>query len=110
MTAIFNLSTVAVIWFGAMRVNAGGLSIGNLTAFLQYLAQILFAVLTAVFMFILIPRWAVPSGRIRAVLETDPMIREPEQPITPTEARRRWEAEFDNLAFGYPGAAPPVLL
>jgi ATP-binding cassette subfamily B multidrug efflux pump len=77
MTAIFNLSTVAVIWFGAMRVNDGNLSIGNLTAFMQYLAQILFAVLTAVFMFILIPRGAVSAGRIREVLETEPMISEP---------------------------------
>jgi ATP-binding cassette subfamily B multidrug efflux pump len=109
MTAIFNLSTVAVIWFGAMRVNAGDLSIGNLTAFLQYLAQILFAVLTAVFMFILIPRGAVSSGRIREVLETEPMIREPEHPISPTDASRRGEVVFDNVEFGYPGAEQPVL-
>ncbi len=73
MTAIFNLSTVAVIWFGAMRVEDGAMPIGNLTAFLQYLAQILFAVLTAVFMFILIPRGAVSAGRIREVLDTEPI-------------------------------------
>jgi ATP-binding cassette subfamily B protein len=109
MTAIFNLSTVAVIWFGAMRVNDGALSIGNLTAFLQYLAQILFAVLTAVFMFILIPRGAVSAGRIREVLDTEPMIREPERPVTPSDASRRGEVVFDALEFGYPGAEEPVL-
>jgi ATP-binding cassette subfamily B multidrug efflux pump len=109
MTAIFNLSTVAVIWFGAMRVNAGDLSIGNLTAFMQYLAQILFAVLTAVFMFILIPRGAVSSGRIREVLDTEPTIREPERPVTPTDPARRGEVIFDNLEFRYPGAEEPVL-
>ena len=69
--AIFNLSTVAVVWFGAIRVEDGELSIGDLTAFLQYLAQILFAVLTAVFVFILVPRAAVSAGRIHEVLETE---------------------------------------
>ncbi len=109
MTAIFNLSTVAVIWFGATRVNDGALSIGNLTAFMQYLAQILFAVLTAVFMFILIPRGAVSAGRIREVLDTEPMIREPERPVTPSDPARRGEVVFDGLEFRYPGAEDPVL-
>jgi ATP-binding cassette subfamily B multidrug efflux pump len=109
MTAIFNLSTVAVIWFGATRVNDGQLSIGNLTAFMQYLAQILFAVLTAVFMFILIPRGAVSAGRIREVLDTEPMIREPESPITPDDAAKRGEVIFDGVEFRYPGAEQPVL-
>jgi ATP-binding cassette subfamily B protein len=109
MTAIFNLSTVAVIWFGAIRVNDGALSIGNLTAFMQYLAQILFAVLTAVFMFILIPRGAVSSGRIREVLDTEPMIREPDRPITPSEPARRGEVVFEGVEFGYPGAEHAVL-
>ncbi len=109
MTAIFNLSTVAVIWFGAMRIEAGELSIGNLTAFMQYLAQILFAVLTAVFMFILIPRGAVSAGRIREVLDTEPMIREPESPVTPSDPARRGEVVFDGVEFRYPGAEQPVL-
>jgi ATP-binding cassette subfamily B multidrug efflux pump len=109
MTAIFNLSTVAVIWFGAMRVNDGQLSIGNLTAFMQYLAQILFAVLTATFMFILIPRGAVSAGRIREVLDTEPMILEPEHPISPSEPARRGEVVFDDVEFRYPGAEEPVL-
>ncbi|HUP54485.1 MAG TPA: ABC transporter ATP-binding protein [Methylomirabilota bacterium] len=109
MTAIFNLSTVAVIWFGAMRVEAGALSIGNLTAFLQYLAQILFAVLTAVFMFILIPRGAVSAGRIREVLDTEPLIREPEHPVSPGDPARRGEVVFRDVEFGYPGAEQPVL-
>ena len=86
MTLILNLSIVAVLWFGAMRVNVGELSIGGLTAFLQYLLQILFAVLTAVFMFILIPRAAVSSGRIREVLDTEPTIRDPEKPVALTRS------------------------
>src|SRR3954447_23886736 len=79
--AIFNLSTVAALWFGAIRVDSGDLSIGNLTAFLQYLSQILFAVLTTVFVFILVPRAAVSSGRIREVLDTEPTIHDPAAPV-----------------------------
>jgi ATP-binding cassette subfamily B multidrug efflux pump len=109
MTLIFNLSTVAVIWFGAMRVNDGALSIGNLTAFMQYLTQILFAVLTAVFMFVLLPRAAVSSGRIREVLDTDPLIHEPAEPVTPSDPDRRGEVVFRDVEFGYPGAEHPVL-
>ena len=109
MTAILNLSTVAVMWFGAMRVESGELSIGGLTAFLQYLSQILFAVLTAVFMFILIPRAAVSSTRIREVLETVPSIGDPAQPVLPTDASQRGVVEFRNVDFGYPGAEEPVL-
>jgi ATP-binding cassette, subfamily B, multidrug efflux pump len=107
---IFNLSTVAALWFGAIRVQDGALSIGNLTAFLQYLTQILFAILTAVFMFILVPRAAVSSGRIREVLDTEPSIHDPESPVVPDPAGpERGVVEFRNVEFGYPGAEQPVL-
>jgi ATP-binding cassette subfamily B protein len=109
MTAILNLSTVAVMWFGAMRVEAGALSIGGLTAFLQYLLQIMFAVLTAIFMFILIPRAAVSAGRIREVLETEPSIRDPQDPVEPNDPAQRGVIEFRHVDFGYPGAEEPVL-
>jgi ATP-binding cassette, subfamily B, multidrug efflux pump len=108
--AIFNLSTVAVLWFGAIRVQDGGLSIGNLTAFLQYLSQILFAVLTAVFVFILVPRAAVSSGRILEVLETVPSIHDPDEPVVPDPAGpERGVVEFRGVEFRYPGAQEPVL-
>jgi ATP-binding cassette subfamily B protein len=108
--AIFNLSTVAVLWFGAMRVESGDLLIGNLTAFLQYLLQILFATLTAVFMFILIPRAAVSSGRIREVLDTEPSIHDPAVPVLPApDGLDRGVVEFRDLEFRYPGAEQPVL-
>ena len=108
--AIFNLSTVAAIWFGASRVGSGDLSIGNLTAFLQYLSQILFAVLTAVFVFILVPRAAVSAGRIREVLETEPSIHDPETPVTiDAESPERGVVEFRDVEFRYPGAEQPVL-
>jgi len=108
--AIFNLSTVAALWFGAVRVEDGALSIGNLTAFLQYLSQILFAVLTAVFVFILVPRAAVSAGRIREVIDTEPTIHDPAEPVTlDPHSAERGIVEFRNVAFHYPGAEQPVL-
>ena len=109
MTAILNLSTVAVMWFGAQRVADGAMQIGALTAFLQYLLQIMFAVLTAVFMFILIPRGAVSAGRINEVLQTEPTIHDPAEAVRPTDATQRGVVEFRDVEFRYPGAEDPVL-
>jgi ATP-binding cassette, subfamily B, multidrug efflux pump len=112
MTLILNLSTVAVVWFGAIRVESptNPLSVGDLTAFLQYLTQILFAVLTAVFMFIFVPRAAVSAGRIREVLDTDPTIVDPPTPkLLPADRAARGVVEFRDVEFRYPGAEDPVL-
>ncbi len=109
MTGILNLSTVAVIWFGASRVASGGMQVGALTAFLQYLIQILFAVLTAVFMFVLIPRGAVSAARIREVLDTEPTIRDPAHPVVPFDPAAQGVVEFRGVEFRYPGAEEPVL-
>jgi ATP-binding cassette subfamily B protein len=109
MTAILNLSTVAVMWFGALRVDSGDMPIGNLTAFLQYLMQILFSVLMAVFMFVFVPRAAVSAGRIREVIDTEPSIRDPEQPVKLARRTGGGRIEFRDVEFRYPGAEAPVL-
>jgi ATP-binding cassette subfamily B multidrug efflux pump len=112
MTLILNLSTVGVMWFGALRVDSGEMPIGNLTAFLQYLLQILFAVLMAVFMFIFVPRAAVSAGRIQEVLETEPSVSDPETPtpLAPiTRGATGGRIEFRDVEFRYPGAQDPVL-
>jgi ATP-binding cassette subfamily B protein len=80
--------------------------IGNLTAFLQYIIQILFAIMTAVIMFVMVPRAAVSAGRINEVLDTEPSISDPPAPISP---ERRGRVEFRNVEFRYPGAEEPVL-
>jgi ATP-binding cassette subfamily B multidrug efflux pump len=108
MTAILNLSIVAVMWFGALRVDSGAMTVGDLTAYLQYLLQILFAVLTAVFMFIFIPRAAVSAGRIRDVLEMTPSVEDPAQPRG-LVALSHGRVEFRDVEFRYPGAEHPVL-
>ncbi len=106
LMAIMNLSTVAVLWFGAFRVDSGEMPIGNLTAFMQYIAQILFAIMTAVIMFVQVPRAAVSAGRIREVLDTEPTITDPPIPVSPP---RRGRVEFRDVEFRYPGAEQPVL-
>jgi ATP-binding cassette, subfamily B, multidrug efflux pump len=106
LMAIMNLTTVAVLWLGAYRVDSGGMPIGNLTAFLQYIMQVLFAVMTAVIMFVMVPRAAVSGGRIAEVLETQPAIVDPPTPISPI---RQGRVEFRDVEFRYPGAEEPVL-
>ena len=107
LMAIFNLSSVAILWFGSIRVSSGEMPIGNLIAFLQYVMQILFAVMMAVFMFILVPRAVVSSARIQEVLRTEPSIGDPATPVAPPAGPGA--LEFDDVEFRYPGAQDPVL-
>jgi ATP-binding cassette subfamily B multidrug efflux pump len=106
LMAIMNLSTVAILWFGSIRVDSGEMPIGNLTAFLQYIIQILFAIMMATFMFVIVPRAAVSSDRIGEVLETEPTIHDPAEPVSPP---RLGQVEFRGVEFRYPGAEEPVL-
>jgi ATP-binding cassette subfamily B protein len=103
---IMNLSSVAILWFGGLRVGAGEMPIGNLTAFLTYLMQILMAVMMATMMFVMVPRAAASSERIAAVLDVEPAITDPPQPATATG---RAALEFRGVDFRYPGAEQPVL-
>jgi ATP-binding cassette subfamily B multidrug efflux pump len=107
LMAVFNLSSVAILWFGAIRVSSGDMPIGNLIAFLQYVMQILFAVMMAVFMFIMVPRAVVSSGRIQEVLRTTPTIGDPETPVAPPAGAGT--LAFRDVEFRYPGAQDPVL-
>ena len=104
---VFNLSTVAILWFGSLRVDSGEMPIGNLIAFLQYVMQILMAVMMAVFMFVMVPRAIVSAGRIQEVLRTDPSIGDPATPVTPPAGVGA--LAFRDVEFRYPGAQDPVL-
>ena len=105
--AIFNLSSVAIMWFGAMQVDSGAMGIGNLIAFLQYVMQILMSVMMATIMFVMVPRAAASAERIGAVLDTAESIHDP---VAPTRVEApRGVVEFRDVDFGYPGAADPVL-
>ena len=104
---IMNVSSIAVLWFGAFRVEDGSMQIGALTAFLQYLMQILMAVMMATFMAIMIPRAAVSADRISAVLATETSVVLPRNPVTTVTASGL--IELRNVEFSYPGAEQPVL-
>jgi ATP-binding cassette subfamily B protein len=103
---IMNLSTVAVLWLGAYRVDSGAMPIGNLTAFIQYITQILFAIMMAVIMFVMVPRAAVSAGRIDEVLAMEPSIWDPPTPVSPAHTGH---VEFRDVEFRYPGAEEAVL-
>lgn len=104
---VVNLGSVAVIWFGGIRVEQGELQVGALTAFLSYLIQILFSLLMATFLFVIVPRASVSAGRIGEVLNTKTSVAEPAEGVTVFPAKG--EVEFDSVTFSYPGAEQPVL-
>ncbi|HLU54343.1 MAG TPA: ABC transporter ATP-binding protein [Pseudonocardia sp.] len=104
---VLNASSVAVLWFGAGRIDAGQMEIGALTAFLAYLIQILMAVMMATFMTMMIPRAAVCAERIVEVLDTESSVVPPARPVTP--AAPTGVLELRGAGFAYPGADAPVL-
>lgn len=107
MMLMINLSSVAIIWFGSIRVNDGDLQVGALFAFLQYAFQILFALLMISMMFVMIPRAAASATRINEVLAMEPEIRDGEELKEATELRGY--IEFQDVTFSYPGAEEPAL-
>jgi ATP-binding cassette subfamily B multidrug efflux pump len=104
---VMNVSTVAILWFGGLRVDSGGMQIGNLTAFLQYVMLILFSVMMAALIFVMVPRAAASAERINAVLDLEGSICDPEAPAEIVESKGL--VRFDNVEFRYPGAEDPVL-
>ncbi|MDX2558713.1 ABC transporter ATP-binding protein [Streptomyces sp. TX20-6-3] len=104
---VVNISSVAVVWFGAHRIDSGGMQIGALTAFLAYLMQIVMAVMMATFMFMMVPRAEVCAERIEEVLATESSVVPPVKPVT--ELDRRGHLEVRGADFRYPGAEESVL-
>ena len=104
---ILNVATGAVMWFGGIRVDQGLVQVGSLTAFLQYLLQILAAVMMGAFMAMMLPRAIVCARRVTEVLQREPSIAEPTEP-TPA-APARGVVTFEGVDFTYPGADAPVL-
>lgn len=104
---VMNLSSVAVLWFGAARIDTGAMQIGSLTAFLSYMVQILMSVLMATFMLVMIPRAAVSANRIGEVLDTEPSVTPPANGVT--ELTQVGELALRGAGFTYPGATAPVL-
>lgn len=106
-TLIINTSSVALIWFGALRIDAGQMQVGSLIAFLSYFMQILMAVLMATMVLAILPRASVCAERITEVLSTEPTITAPETPVAP--AADTGEIRLDGVGYRYPGADRSVL-
>lgn len=107
MMLCLNVSSVAILWFGAIRINNGQMQLGALIAFLQYAMQILFALLMVSMMFIMLPRAAASADRINEVLDIKPEINDPDEAKLADE--QRGYVEFQDVTFSYPGAEEPAL-
>ncbi|KYD10081.1 hypothetical protein B4102_2365 [Heyndrickxia sporothermodurans] len=106
MMLVMNLTVVGVIWFGGIRIDNGAMQVGDLMAFIQYVMQIMFALVMASMMFVMVPRAAVSAKRINEVLEMEPtFLDEGKQ----TADKNRGTLEFEHVSFSYPGAEEPAL-
>lgn len=110
---ILQLATAAVLWFGASRVELGHIEVGSLTAFMQYLLQILMAVMMGVFMVMMVPRASVSAERIHEVISTEPSLPTgtgvSDEQATQLRSARGGTVTFDRVSFGYPGAEHDVV-
>lgn len=107
MMLVLNFATIAIIWFGSIRIDRGEMQVGSMIAFLQYATQILFALLMVSMLFVMLPRAAASADRINEVLDMEPEIKDP---LTPKIAdAQHGYVEFDDVTFSYPGAEEPAL-
>lgn len=107
MGLLTNFVTIAIIWMGSKRIDAGLMQVGDMMAFLQYTMQILWSLMMLSMLFVMLPRASASADRIMEVLETVPSIKDPEQPQTVSNGPG--VVEFENVTFSYPGADAPVL-
>lgn len=104
---VMNLTTVAILWFGGHLVDSGQMPIGNMTAFLMYIMQILMSLMMAIALVILVPRAEASAARLNEVVTATPSIEDPLHPVQPQ--RVTGVVELDHVTFGYPGGEKPVL-
>ncbi|MBH8609483.1 ABC transporter ATP-binding protein, partial [Thermoactinomyces sp. CICC 10521] len=106
MMLVLNFSTIAIIWFGGIRIDSGAIQVGDLMAFLQYAMQIMFSLIMVSMMFIMIPRSSASAARINEVLEIVPDIKDGKQAAT---EEKKGVIEFRDVTFRFPGAEKPAL-
>ena len=107
MMLCLNVSSIAILWFGAIRINNGQMQVGALIAFLQYAMLILFALLMISMMFIMLPRAAASADRINEVLAIEPEINDPDH--VKQADKQKGYVEFQHVTFSYPGAEEPAI-
>jgi ATP-binding cassette subfamily B protein len=107
MMLIMSLTSVAIIWFGGIRIDKGDMQVGAMMAFIQYVTQIMFSLIMVSMMFVLIPRAQASAIRINEVLDMEPEIIDPEKPDN--IQKQRGYIEFKDVTFSYPGAEQPAI-
>jgi ATP-binding cassette subfamily B multidrug efflux pump len=108
MMLIMNGVMLLIVWVGAHQIESGLMQVGDMMAFMQYAMQIIFSFLMVSFMFIMVPRAAVSANRVSEVLDTEPVIRDPENPQK-FDGRIKGAVEFQDVSFRFPGAEDEVL-
>jgi ATP-binding cassette subfamily B multidrug efflux pump len=106
MMIVLNLTTVAIVWFGGIRISNGRMEVGDMMAFIQYAMQIMFSFIMLAMMFVMIPRASVSAGRISEVFETVADIQDPSESVS---IAVKGQVEFQNVTFSYPGAEMPAI-
>src|SRR5499427_113672 len=96
LIVMLNLTSVAILWVGSHRIDAGRMQVGAMIASLQYAMQILFAVFMVTAMFVMLPRASAAAARINEVLDVAPEIVDPAAPRRPELETRRGHVEFEN--------------
>lgn len=107
MIIMMNLTSVAIVWFGGIRIDSGKMQVGDMMAFIQYAMQIMFSLIMVSMMFVMIPRAEASAVRINEVLDMKPEINDPIEPKN-TEKERGY-IEFKDVTFSYPGAEQPAI-
>ncbi|MFD1179252.1 ABC transporter ATP-binding protein [Paenibacillus puldeungensis] len=107
MMIVMNLASVAIIWYGGLRIDKGHMLVGDLMAFLQYAMQIMFSLIMVSMMFVMIPRASASAVRINEVLDMAPVIKD-EGTKRPAAGHKGY-VEFRNVSFSYPGAEQPAV-
>lgn len=108
MILIMNLTSIAITWFGGIRISQNNMQIGDMMAFIQYAMQIMFSFIMVAFMFVMIPRAQASAERINEVLEMEPEIVDPKEEKRLSDERRGY-VSFENVTFHYPGSELPAI-
>ncbi|OXM82975.1 ABC transporter ATP-binding protein [Paenibacillus rigui] len=109
MMLVMNLASVAIVWFGGIRIDGGHMQVGDLMAFLQYAMQIMFSLIMVSMMFVMIPRASVSAARINEVLDMVPDMKDGDRAHAEQAQLHKGYVEFQDVAFSYPGAEKPAL-
>lgn len=107
MIIIMNLTSLAIIWFGGIRISQNIMQVGDMMAFIQYAMQVMFSIIMVTIMFVMVPRAQASAIRINEVLDIEPGINDPAQSITP--GIQKGFVEFQDVTFSYPGAELPAI-